>query len=424
MIFYYGAMQRLDWGFGNPNRTAALIVTLMIACWAFALFKRGGFWVALGIFTLLGICLVQTFSRGGVLGLFAGGAVLLYFANRPWPKARVISVSLAIALLSCYAVFLNATARYASSWQGDPSVTNRLEVWKNVPRMIADAPNGWGVGHSQDSYMQWYQPTNHQERFLNLVSLHFTLLAELNWPMRIAYLLVWIMGFLVTWPGPGLRTLAVPFGIWTATFVAGIFSHFSTSWLLYVPPMVAFIAAIAVRTVKHQWPSRHAFLGALASVFVGLGAIYFLARLSSAPVIQVVPGGLIVGRGQPTAWVVLTPAVLGDRYGKTLRNFIAATANCPSLGVTNDPRMIPPHSTVILCGTLPDLSVLQSPRKLILLNSNLTPQQVEAIPEKVVIFGEFSHSTARQSWQQDAQIISGSGDFLPSWPEIVFEHLR
>ena len=86
--------------------------------------------------------------------------------------------------------------------------------------------------------------------------------------------------------------------------------------------------------------------------------------------------------------------------------------------------MIPPHSTVILCGTLPDLSVLQSPRKLILLNSNLTPQQVEAIPEKVVIFGEFSHSTARQSWQQDAQIISGSGDFLPSWPEIVFEHLR
>jgi len=424
MSFYYGEMHRLDWGFGNPNRTAALIAALMVACWGISLFKRRGFWVALGIFSILGAFLVQTFSRGGLLGVLAGGAVLVFFADLPWPRARVISVLLAVALLSCYAVFLSATARYASSWQGDPSVTNRLEVWRNVPKMIVDAPQGWGLGHSQEAYMQWYQASEREERFLNLVSLHFTLLAELNWPMRVAYLLLLAFGFLFTWPGPGLRALAVPFGIWTAAVVAGIFTHFSTSWLLYFPPMAALVVAIALRASKHQWPSRRGVLGALASVFIGVGAVCLLARMSSSPAIQVVPGGIIVGEGQPAAWVFVNRAILGDSFGKTLRKFMAATASCPSLGVTGDPGKIPPHSTVVVCGALPDLSVLQSPRKLILLNSNLSPMQLAAIPEKTAVFGEFSHSPARQPWQQDAQIVPGAGDFLPAWPEIVFEHLR
>lgn len=426
MSFYYGEMLRLDWGFGNPNRTAALIASLMIACWAFSLLKRGGFWVALGLFSLLGICLVQTFSRGGLLGLVAGSVTLFIFADRPWPKVRVISVGLAIALLACYAFFLSATARYASSWQGDPSVTNRLELWRHVPSMIVDAPQGWGLGHSQDAYAQWYQAPEREERFLNLVSLHFTLLAELNWPGRIAYLLFLALGFVLTWPARELRCLAVPFGVWTTIFVAGIFSHFSTSWLLYVPAVVALLVAVAVRIARQEWPSQTQIFGAFASVLVAVGAIFFAARMSDSPSIQITPGGIIVGDGQPSAWIVLNRSVLGNSYGKALRKFLFVSGHTPALGLTTDLNKVPHGSTVVLCGEISDLSALQSlsPRKLILLNTNLSPSQFTSGTEAQAVFGEFSRSPSRQSWKQDAQIVSGAGDFLPSWPEIVFEHLR
>ncbi|MFA6175303.1 MAG: O-antigen ligase family protein [Phycisphaerae bacterium] len=424
MSFYYGDALRLDWGFGNPNRTAALIACLMIACWGLSLFKRWGFWVALGLFSVLGVCLVQTFSRGGLVGLLAGGTALLFFADRPWPKARVLSLIVAVALLSCYAVFVSASERYASSWQGDPSVTNRLELWKSVPKMIVDAPDGWGLGQSQEAYIQWYQSPEREERFLNLVSLHFTLLAELNWPLRVAYLLLWVGGFLLTWPGKGLRMLAVPFGIWTTTFVAGIFTHFSTSWPAYFPAILTLLVATGVRVAKSQWPSQRILLGSLASVFVALGLVYCVGR--SSPSIQIARNGIIVGEGQPAAWICVDRAVVGNSYGKALRKHMASTRDCPSIGIATDLGKIPHQSTVVVCGKASSALREIAPRRLILLNSSLAPQDLETIPlaEKYVIFGEFSQSPARQAWKGDAQIISGLGDFLPSWPGLVFEHLR
>jgi hypothetical protein len=38
-IFFNGVW-RMDWGLGNPNKTAAVIALLMIAVWALAYFRR------------------------------------------------------------------------------------------------------------------------------------------------------------------------------------------------------------------------------------------------------------------------------------------------------------------------------------------------------------------------------------------------
>jgi len=46
----------MDWGLGNPNKTAALIAMLMVAVWGLACFRKWGFWAALTLFTGLGIC--------------------------------------------------------------------------------------------------------------------------------------------------------------------------------------------------------------------------------------------------------------------------------------------------------------------------------------------------------------------------------
>ena len=70
-IFFNGVW-RMDWGLGNPNKTAALIATLMVGLWGLAYVRKWGFWVALAGFTALGFCLVHTFSRGGLVALFVG----------------------------------------------------------------------------------------------------------------------------------------------------------------------------------------------------------------------------------------------------------------------------------------------------------------------------------------------------------------
>ena len=70
---YFNGIWRMDWGLGNPNKTAALIAILMVAVWGLAYVRKWGFWVAITLFMALGGCLVHTFSRGGLIAAGLGG---------------------------------------------------------------------------------------------------------------------------------------------------------------------------------------------------------------------------------------------------------------------------------------------------------------------------------------------------------------
>src|ERR1700678_390926 len=108
MDFYYHGAWRMDWGFGNPNKTATLIACLMLAVWLVACIWRWGFWFALPVATALGWCLVQTYSRGGMLALLAGVAVLLAWTPRPWPRARTIAVMASLWLVGLFILYAKA----------------------------------------------------------------------------------------------------------------------------------------------------------------------------------------------------------------------------------------------------------------------------------------------------------------------------
>jgi hypothetical protein len=86
---------RMDWGFGNPNKTAALIVLLMLAVWVLPYARKWSFWISLFAFVALGICLVLTESRGGIVGLMVGGIFLVAWAPRPFPRAKTVAVFVA-----------------------------------------------------------------------------------------------------------------------------------------------------------------------------------------------------------------------------------------------------------------------------------------------------------------------------------------
>jgi len=173
---------RMDWGFGNPNKTATLLVLLMLAVWFLPYLRRWGFWVSLALFVVLGVCLVLTESRGGLAGLLVGGLFLVAWAPRPFPMKRTLTIFAACAGLGAFVLILGSQSRYEEAVTGDDlSIQNRLLIWKQVPTMLVDAPLGWGFGKSGDAYMQWYQPVTRGEGYRTLVNSHFTWLVETGW---------------------------------------------------------------------------------------------------------------------------------------------------------------------------------------------------------------------------------------------------
>src|SRR5436190_512549 len=109
---FFNSVWRMDWGLGNPNKTAALIALLMIAVWGLAYLRRGGFWAALALFTGLGICLMHTMSRGGLIAALLGTLPLLYFAKKPWPKTRIWGLIAAAWIIVGTTLYWNTASRY------------------------------------------------------------------------------------------------------------------------------------------------------------------------------------------------------------------------------------------------------------------------------------------------------------------------
>lgn len=427
MTFYYEGIARLDWGMGNPNRTAALIACLMVGVWALAGFRKWGFWAAWLLSTALGFLLVQTFSRGGLLAATVGLGVLVLFSGRPWPRLRAALICASLVAIVAYSFTLSASERVATAWQGDPSVLNRLELWKHVPHMLADAPSGWGLNRSQQAYMQWYQGTERQERFLNLVSTHFTLLAELPWAGRIVYAIVWALALLLVFPSPRLPQLATAFAVLLTFLVAGIFTHFAESWPVYIPPFLAIVAALFLRLRNRVWPPRVHILGAIAAALLLIVPMQLFG--SSRPPIRGTSARLEVGPAPIETWVLVSQDVLGRDYGKTLRNYYRETGAPLSLGFASELSSIPVAKNLVLSGTV-DPAVLQhelsriQPQRLILLNPSLFPTQIPAPIRAEAIFGELAPSATFGVWRASAITLPGEGVYLPSWPAALQRQLR
>jgi O-antigen ligase len=138
---------RLDWGFGNPNKTAALIAMLMLLPWLLPVFsgesrprlKECLVWVAYLVSTLLGAQLIQTVSRGGINAAAVGLLILCVFA-RPWKRRHIVGAVVAMVALVIFGLVEDRAIRlnplYAT---GDASIGNRLAIWKLL------ACGDWGI---------------------------------------------------------------------------------------------------------------------------------------------------------------------------------------------------------------------------------------------------------------------------------------
>ncbi len=431
--FFYKGIWRMDWGFGNPNKTAAFIATLMVAVWALAFIRRGGFWPALLLFTGLGVCLIHTFSRGGLIAVFAGLALVAWKLPRPWAWKKIVAISLSIwAMMGC-SIYLQAHERYGQGLaQEDRSITHRLQIWKMAPRMMVDAPTGWGLGHAGKAYMQWYQPLDRHEEYRTLVNSHLTWLVEMGWPLRFFYVLAWFVIFILCWPSKACRWRVIPLGIWMTFATAALFSSVAESPWLWIVPGVALFVVLAHRIQSRAWPRLAIWLVPPAAAGFVLAVFFLFGRGDS--MIRGSSDQVIVGRGESQRWLVADENTFGRNYGKKLREALSfeesgknTVGTVGSIGALGDIS----GKTVILGGSIAGQdkarmqTLLTTAQKVILINPSCFPTEWNLSKENAtrveVVFGEFSQSSAADAWAQVVSIrrIEGAGDFLPHWPEIV-----
>ena len=438
MDSYYNGAWRMDWGLGNPNKTAVLIACLMITVWSLALIYKGGFWPALVVFAALAWCLVETYSRGGMVALLAGVAVLLFSIPRPWPKARWIGVAALLGVLAAFVFYAKAQARYGHGlFDDDQSIDNRLIIWKQVPAMMAAAPWGCGLGNAGDFYTQWFQPVGCSQNYLNLINSHFNVMVEGGWLASVAYLIGWFAVFLLCRPLSEARLKAIPLAIWVTFGAGATFSHIEDLGWLWMLPLGALGYVILERFNLHQWPRFRSFLaGGLLSF--GIVGLLVLIGIATAPIlVHFDRGAVTIGKGPVTTIVLVDRKVMGSLYGHTFRKFVAANPAALSGGsfiFIETPRDLSsaPMANLVISGRFAPGSEIVSKfgqgKQVILVNPSGFPDDAglshDAIQKTIVYFGEYSQAPSRSSWANYPGIriiqIDGASDFVPSWPEAIW----
>jgi len=435
--FYFDGNWRMDWGFGNPNITATLIAMLMILSWAFVGVRKYGFWIGLTCFTGLGICLIHTFSRGGIIALLTGllPVALAAYLYQGWiTRKRILGLVVGLLILGGVTLGLNAHQRYSQGIvEQDRSISNRLDIWKVTPQMMQDAPGGWGFGNASKAFQEWYQDTNRTERYRNLVSMHLNWLVEMGWPMRFLYLAGWVFCFglcITNRPSPELW---IPLGIWMAFAAAGVFTMVGDNFWIWIVPCLTLIAVVVIRFMTKDALFRWHFLTPPIAATLGLLAIYCYPPLETKISLHHRDGVTVMGTSSSSKLIVADKKTFGEAPGRALRSYQQKSRVRLSVAVVKEDGDIPSgfDGVVYLDGSMtPDrlknvLPKLKEANHIYVINPTFAPAQLE-LPENssvpiTVYFGEFFSNGSVDSWKAAniamVQLIPGIGGYLPNWPE-------
>ena len=415
--YFYNGFWRLDFGFGNPNKTAVLLGQLALVSLVFFKFGKFGKVSSILLSLFFSLCIVHTFSRGGMLALLGGFVVVFVcLAGYATPK-KVLLIAVFLTLIAAYGTYLGVGERFANVFDGDRSVSNRIEIWKHAPDMMVGAPGGWGLGKSGESYMRWYQDVEDTEEYRTLVNSHLTWLVEFGWPMRVVYVFTWMLIFAICVPR---KISPIPFAVWLSFFIASVFSSVAEEWTLWLIPSGCLLYACYSKYKTGKLLHTNVLL-VLMLVSTALILLPFALRKSS--LVHFDGDSLTYGRGPIYAAVLIDINVLGrTQYAKTLRQlynryFIGRSIMLIEADkTTNIPFEIP----LIVCSggrrMLPDMIKDISPKQVSVINPCFDPPEYMKVGNFSIIVGEFARKVNRKSWSKLEKYaeIEGMGDFCPN----------
>ena len=244
---------RLQWPFISPNENGCLYASLaLLACYLFYM-KRRPLQILGGVlFLVFSFALAMTASRGSFLALALALVPTFILSGKVIVRSKAFWILVALVILAAAGWFLTHDAklltrgfRSASAWSNEV----RLDMWRAVPQMIAEAPGGWKFAHVGRAFMDWYQSLELVSLPGSLMNDHLTRMVGYGWLGRFGYLFAWLVCFALL-AVEAIRTRkAIALGAWILFAVAGWFNPLYALSALWVPP----IAATAICLFDKPW---------------------------------------------------------------------------------------------------------------------------------------------------------------------------
>ncbi len=427
----------------NPNAAGMLLAELALLSLALMTLRRAGMRpLGAAAFLMCAFGVACTESRSAMLGLLFGLACMLAVHARQVVSRRNAAIAAVLCVVFALAVWMGGFAdRFTTKLlaEGQSSVS-RLPIWAEVPRMIAAAPFGWGIGQSGLAYMNWFQPLDRGHAVLGLISTHLTWLAELGWPMRIAYMFAWFSGLLLLAFSGFRRKNALPLAVWGAFFVASCFNTIGTEISLWIIP----VALLSVPVAERCWRYRKSFLGALAAGAVITAALSVaLTCLGSRSdfTIRREGRGVVINGDHASTWVVDDGYVLSGGYygllGKGIREWFLRHRSAPALGVVQRLEDVPASATRVVVVGRAGVSLLEKRADFLKGHGNVTkviflspPFGFEACADLACgnvevgfVTGEFANRVydgGAKSCPEWVDVVPGCALYVPNWLRYVF----
>ena len=468
MIYYYEGLVRLDWGFENPNITAALIVQLMMLAWLPAFLpyfkskKLGvsvGFIISICLVSYLGHQLLQTYSRGGVIAAMIGHLFLMGFAVSKVFQRSAILPCVLIGLMGLklfhqgHQIDFNQRLNQATGLQGeliDKGTETRWVMYQRIPSMLFDAPEGWGNDSKKvvDAYYHYYQPIDRSVEYLNLLSGHFTKLAQWGWFKRALYMSIWIMALVISCPIIRASSLFL-MRIKTATdwngavfscvlslAVADLFSDVTSAVMIYLPSLVGVLMVVLLCKKKYFLHIKRMILCG-AFLFLSIMGVMLVFHLNyqqkSIPVHY--EGGCLELGTQTNYWIVNPhdEKAIFDNWGKAVRK---SSFSCRFYDTWNDvPHYIPDDVYVIMAGrqAINLKETTTWPSNIILINPGLSPEEfqgfvkIDQLKTINILWGDFYNHVYKNDWELFSQsnsntffsIIPNASKYVENLPDTI-----
>ena len=331
----------------NPNHSAVLFASIVLIAFAVFLYASRKWAIILGFvgIVLSGWIFLKIGARAAFGALFLGMFVMwcLRF-RRSGGRWRLWTLGCLGAVLAVFFVLGGAIGRLSVKFE-DRGSSWRKEVWSMTPRMMVDAPWGWGETPPGRAYGDWYQPLKSITVTPTLTSDHLTHMVGLSWFGRFAWGFAWFallaVLFRFSWYGGSPLPLAL-FLMLAASAMANPILHKTSLWL--VP--LASLGLVARSCPQRAWRDLKLPLiiaGVLALMLVG--GFYFSGLYASRDAkltIHTDSKSVFVGSSTPAVWVVDDRYTLGWLFApKELRYFYKSVPNARAMGYTEKIAAVP-----------------------------------------------------------------------------------
>ena len=463
----------------NPNRAAMLLAEIALVFFALlaAFWKRRKICLivsALGgaIFFAM---MLATKSRGALLG-FAAGTLAIIIAKvamlqkekrRKYFKVVILAVAGVVALAWALGLF--------GKWLGEESNQIRFEVWREVPRMLVDAPWGWRFTRPGLAFGDWYQNLTSGFFAWTLISSHFEIMAKLSWIGRFFWVAGWVAAiifpflFLIRkdFSAAGRRALpcaesaaagrrALPCAktfaaassaasliacaLAPAFAVGAMFNPILSSWTLWIIPTLSLGVAIVLNFRRDMFFVK--WSGApLGIALVAVALLYMLgARDLNPGEIAIVEKGdtVILNGDKADIWIADDGNVLGWGYApKEIRNFLYQTKYKKPIGYARNLEALPKKTTKLLVAGDLALEYLELWRKkraprakdLVFISPPFAPDKVPADLRKscnfLFVAGEFAFRY-KDIYGEVPDVdwigtVPGAERYIPGWVSLAVE---